>query len=116
MSFDGDNQPEQAAGSMRKAIRAAWRMSLRHAAALALVGWYLMVPQSTLPANVAYKRPLSTWQTIQAFDTAEECQDYLSTFFQRSREKAALNMLEPAYRDFMFAQCVASDDPRLKAK
>jgi hypothetical protein len=25
-----------------------------------------------------------------------------------------LNMLEPAYRDYMFAECVASDDPRLK--
>lgn len=91
-------------------------MNLRHAAALALVGWYLMIPQSALPPNVAYKKPLSTWQTIQSFDTADECQDYLSDFFQRSREKAALNMLEPAYRDFMFAQCVASDDPRLKAK
>jgi hypothetical protein len=28
----------------------------------------------------------------------------------------ALNMLEPAYRYFMFAECIASDDPRLKEK
>lgn len=116
MSFDGDNQPERAGGGAAETIRKGWFAGLRHAAAIALVGWYLMIPRSTLPANVAYKKPLSTWQTIQAFDTAEQCQDYLSNFFQRSREKAALNMLEPAYRDFMFAQCVASDDPRLKAK
>lgn len=93
--------------------------AITQAAALALMGWmgwYLMIPRSTLPPDIAYKRPLSTWQTLQAFDTAEQCEDYLNNFFQDSREAAALNMLEPAYRDFMFAKCVASDDPRLKAK
>ena len=37
-------------------------------------------------------------------------------FFEDSRQKVALNMLKPAYRDFMFAECIASDDPRLKEK
>lgn len=84
-----------------------------HAAALALMGWYLLIPPATLPPNVSYRSPLSKWQTISAFDSADECQDFLTTFFQTSRQKAALNLLEPAYRDFMFAKCVASDDPRL---
>ena len=43
-----------------------------------------------------------------------ECEDFLSTFFEHSREKEALNMLEPPYRDYMFAECVASDNLRLK--
>jgi hypothetical protein len=30
--------------------------------------------------------------------------------------KKALNMLEPAYRDYMFAECIAIDDLRLKEK
>jgi len=91
-------------------------MKLRPAAALTLVGWYLMIPSSTLPPGVAYKEPLSKWQIVRGFDTAEGCDDFLSTFFEGSQQKQALNMLEPAYRDYMFAQCVATDDPRLKEK
>ena len=91
-------------------------MKLCHSAALTLVGWYLMTPSSTLPRGVAYKEPLRKWQIVRGFDTAEDCEDFLSTFFENSREKEALNMLEPAYRDYMFAECVATDDPRLKGK
>jgi len=91
-------------------------MKPRHAAALTLVGWYLMIPSSTLPPGVAYKGPLRKWQIVRGFDTADDCQDFLGSFFEDSRQKQALNMLEPAYRDYMFAECVASDDPRLKEK
>jgi hypothetical protein len=89
-------------------------MKPRLAAALALVGWYLMIPASTLPPGVAYKEPLRKWQIVRGFDIADECEDFLSTFFEHSREKQALNMLEPTYRDYMFAECVSSDDLRLK--
>jgi hypothetical protein len=91
-------------------------MKLRHAAALALVGWYLMIPSSTLPPGVAYKEPLRKWQIVRGFDTANDCDDFLSTFFESSQQKQALNILEPAYRDYMFAECIATDDPRLKEK
>ena len=91
-------------------------MKRRHAAALALVGWYLIIPLSTLPQSVAYKEPLSKWQIVQGFDTADDCNDFLSTFFADSRQKRALNLLEPAYRDYMFAECISTDDPRLKEK
>jgi len=86
------------------------------AAALALLGWYLLVPPSTLPPSVAYKEPLRKWQMVRGFDTADDCEEFLSTFYEQSREKQSLDMLEPAYRDYMFAKCVASDDPRLKEK
>jgi hypothetical protein len=89
-------------------------MKTRHV--LALVGWYLMIPSSTLPTGVAYKEPLSKWQIVRGFDTADDCQDFLGTFFEESQQKRALNLLEPANRDYMFAECVASDDPRLKEK
>ena len=87
-----------------------------HAAALALLGWYLIIPSSTLPPSVAYKEPLARWQIVRGFDTADPCEDFLNTFFEESREKQSLSMLEPAYRDYMFAKCVASDDPRFKEK
>jgi hypothetical protein len=91
-------------------------MCPRHVTALALVGWYLMIPPSTLPPGVAYKEPLRKWRIVQGFDTADDCQDFLGTFSEDSQQKQALNMLEPAYRDYMFAECVATDDPRLKEK
>ena len=89
-------------------------MKPRHAAALALVGWYLIIPLSTLPPGVAYKEPLTKWQIVQGFDTADDCNDFLSTFFEDSQQKRALNLLGPAYRDYMFAECISTDDPRLK--
>jgi hypothetical protein len=48
--------------------------------------------------------------------SADDCDDFLSTFFEHSRQKQALNMLEPAYRDYVFAECISTDDPRLKEK
>ncbi len=88
-------------------------MKPRHAVALALAGWYLMIPPSTQPPGVGYKEPLGNWQVVRVFDTADECEDFLSTFFEQSRKKQSLNILEPAYRDYMFAECIGSDDPRL---
>jgi hypothetical protein len=91
-------------------------MMYRRAAALALASWYLMTPSSIFPPSVAYNKPLRKWQIVRGFDTADACEDFLNTFFEESQVKRALNMLEPAYRDYMFAECVASDDPRLKEK
>jgi hypothetical protein len=92
-------------------------MKTRTAAALALVlvGWYLMVPPSKLSSN-AYKQPLNRWQVIQGFDRADDCEDFKGNYFESSRQERALGVLNPAYRDYMFAQCVASDDPRLRGK
>ena len=44
-------------------------MNLRHAAALALVGWYLMVPPLSNPSA-----PLSKWNLYRSYDTARECE------------------------------------------
>jgi hypothetical protein len=57
-------------------------MTLRKAAALALVGWYLMMPPwGKLNA------PLSEWVVYQSFDSAENCAaarkvlvDYLANY------------------------------------
>jgi len=53
-------------------------MTFRHAAALALVGWYLMLPplSQTVRFEVDYKAPLNSWQIMRAFDKAEACEDY----------------------------------------
>ena len=91
-------------------------MKTRPAAALALVGWYLMVPPANLSKTDAYKQPLNRWVIVRSFDTADDCEDFQDTFFESSREAETLGTLSPAHRDYMFATCVASDDPRIKGK
>jgi hypothetical protein len=94
-------------------------MKPRYAAALALVGWYLMTtnPRSSLP--------LSLWTITKSFDTAAQC------------EAVRLADEQQAARDFLRKQnvsvgqinfdsvvgwnlanelCIASDDSRLKEK
>jgi len=86
-------------------------MALRDAAALALVGWYLMVPPAERGTKqLDYRAPLSTWAIIQSFDTAQSCE----AFIAKSLKGAPLikgpkgeALVEIPYR------CVATDDPRL---
>ncbi len=109
-------------------------MNLRHAAALALVGWYLMVPPSladtswicghsfsaelsrewlgwgrgcdTMQRTVAFDAPVSQWREAAPFETLAECEADRETL-HKSSESAT-----PSFN----AQCVATDDPRLKEK
>jgi hypothetical protein len=70
-------------------------------------------PPSTVAPDVSYyKAPSRKWHIVRDFNTADDCEDSRSSFFEHSRRKVALNMLEPAYRDFVFAECIATDDPR----
>jgi hypothetical protein len=53
------------------------RMNLRHAAALALVGWYLMMPPLAGPnasnLRVDLTAKLSQWEIVDSFDSADVC-------------------------------------------
>jgi hypothetical protein len=92
----------------------------RHAAALALVGWYLMVPPllPRLSEGEPYLgflplAPLSQW-TIVDFDSARGCIDAHARLL-RDRVMKNVNdeiRIEQAYS----ARCIATDDPRLKEK
>ncbi len=117
-------------------------MSARHAAALALVGWYLLSPpldHST--GQVVQKSSLRNWGTVGTFATFAKCQA------KRQEEITSFadvrNQLSPAEDEYyehqydvmtkwplgtsrksrglglkaaMASACVASDDPRLKSK
>jgi hypothetical protein len=102
-------------------------MKPRHAAALALMGWYLIFPPPRTADDVPDpKAPLSEWQKIGPFDTIEDCQKYPSHLLEimhgfyvdhpeigESGERR-----DNADRKALFAhsQCVTTDDPRLKGK
>ena len=88
-------------------------MRFRHAAALALVGWYLML----LPNDDQLHIFDVPWEATQrSFDNAKECED--------ARAKAVVPQLpvsvgpgakpqKPIERAFY---CISSDDPRLKSQ
>jgi hypothetical protein len=80
---------------------------------LFLIGWYLMIPPLSGGSGAAkYDRdaPLARWFVYGAYDSAHECEG--SKFLNREGVKQRpQDALKGA---FDAAQCIATDDPRLK--
>ena len=117
-------------------------MNPRHAAALALVGWYLISPpvfenKKTGDEKILREAPLAHWDVRDSFDTAAECRrlrdDNSAAALKRSKKEdaqidaqvdAEMKWEKGATRKAtqtdvsveMMAKCIASDDPRLKEK
>jgi hypothetical protein len=111
-------------------------LSIRHAAALALVGWYLMIPpgaSSGLSGKEALSAPLSEWRHGASFDSADHCERILNTIRRNSAAeyKTAVKAWHAKYdnqhadralhalaveKTAEYSQCVASDDARLKER
>jgi len=90
-------------------------MKPRHAAVLALVGWYLMVP---IPGNDPIPDPaitFSKWINIRSFDSAERCEDGRLKVIESGVGGPQLMGYpkEEVKKVLLLSQCVASDDPRL---
>jgi hypothetical protein len=83
---------------------------VRNAAALALVGWYLMVP--LIKDGQARDLPIAEWVHVDSFDTAKDCRDGA---FQGAYRAARLHgKTSDEYKAAMSFECIATDDPRLK--
>lgn len=109
-------------------------MNLRHAAALTLVGWYLMIPPPQ-DFGAPRKTSLSQWDQVSAFDTAAACEASLADLWDCAQELrknprggAACAKIENSKTLFVDigtgereklvyrlanVRCVATDDPRL---
>jgi hypothetical protein len=91
-------------------------MKLGHFAAIALAGWFLLMP----PTSVDFPRgnvdaPLNVW--IKAgngtiFRTQDECEHVLDRRRRLTNNRGSKTSL----KYLGTAQCVSVDDPRLKAK
>ena len=91
-------------------------MKTRHAAALALVGWYLLIPPWAVMGLVTKPIPdpdaaLSNWVHEGNFDSAGACDHALSQFLDAAQREPLADRSRAN-----FAQCIATDDPRLKEK
>jgi hypothetical protein len=105
-------------------------MKARHAAALAIVAWYLMIPPIGIDNKVDVRAPLSQWRKGVKFDLEKECDDSLKDAIQNpmtpDEYKAAAAAtrkarMHPLSKSEMTkrteeSKCVAEDDPRLKKK
>jgi hypothetical protein len=88
-------------------------VSRRHTAALAFVGWYLLLPpRGWRPEDLAkplgqrqgsiplLESPYSEWSIQKTFDSARECEALKQEFWSDPGREYAI--------------CITSDDPRLK--
>ena len=100
-------------------------MNLRHAAVLALLAWYLMVPPA-IPSTdeVNQSAPLSQWRIRHIFPHNEGCEaakarlrdQALAAQTQRDALARRSQRNPDSHCVLCKAQCVAEDDPRLKGK
>jgi hypothetical protein len=106
-------------------------MNLRHAAAFALVGWYLMAPPLGNDLKSRTGAPLYEWQSTavssddsdepgtphEPFLTLVECEAQKAALKQGYLDESKKNPSEKMFLRFSEnagdAQCVKSDDPRL---
>jgi hypothetical protein len=106
-------------------------MKLRHAAAIALVGWCLMLPPLANEVKppiahrtVALSASLSEWCLIQCFDTADKCEGLRQKWYDDGAHKLDVlisyngRFTMSLYGVFaqLFVRCVADNDPGVKGR
>jgi|SRR5580692_6762514 hypothetical protein len=104
-------------------------MKPRHAAALALVVWWLMTPPFTgvgpNPREASLDRaipdpeaPLSKWLWSGSFESVDACQhEQQKQVADAQKRELNLPVAErdgEVVKDFLLGECIAIDDPRLK--
>jgi hypothetical protein len=95
-------------------------MNLRHAA-LALVGWYLLIPNPRRPTL-----PFVYWTQEGRYDTLARCEesqrewvecvnrpDYRKPGAKPCKSEGGKYSPEEDRKTFELSECIASDDPRL---
>jgi len=98
-------------------------MKPRHAAAFALVGWYLLLPP-TFPdqLKVNIDAPISKWEHYAAFDSAQDCESTIQYLNDQDKKFTSAQRANPTTDEqsraeqHVMSECIATDDPRLKEK
>ena len=87
-------------------------MKVRHTAALALAGWYLMMPPLG-NGKVYVNAPLSTWQIVVSLETLEDCKSVIRNYKKHPAEMSDPQVRELIERRNSLAMCVSENDPRI---
>ena len=93
----------------------------RHAGTRALVGWYLLTaPPMSGPERAGVAEPISEWNFESSYDSASECEVARKAMIEKGMihlNPGGINDGLPLMLEIMkSAQCIATDDPRLKRK
>jgi hypothetical protein len=97
-------------------------VNLHHITALALVGWYLMLPPDGKPTA-----PLSQWTLVRSYDNVGACEklrdDSITAAMQlwsaarrKNPESQETETAKQVWKESYDPKCIASDDPRLREK
>src|ERR1700730_3819675 len=88
-----------------------------HAAVLALVGWYLMVPppvlHSSLPVDLG--APLSEWRLFSVHDSAAECEQGLVAFYKVAKTELVANPADEIGYNFTSLRTLSVSPPTIRA-
>jgi hypothetical protein len=71
-------------------------MNFQHAAALALVGWYLMTPPAAPSGGYDNAAPLGKWFVYGGYDSAQECEG--AKFLDREGLKQPYDLLADDFK------------------
>jgi hypothetical protein len=92
------------------------QVKCRHTAALAMVGWYLIVPPWRGPGAFNTDAPLSAWLMFGSFNSADQCSNEQDRRVRNLRNAINLEERKRSFNERLYtaAKCIASNDPRLK--
>ncbi len=95
-------------------------MRIGHRAAIALLGWALILPRYDLDGRVEDKAPLSSWKIHSSYDSRADCEqvrqqmvEIASEFIDEQERRAELDGISQA-SVMIAAKCVANDNSPLK--
>ena len=92
-------------------------MKSRRAAALALVGWYLLLPPPGPTRDVDTSLPLTIWYRVkEVYASKTDCEKAKFGLINLPRANPADPNEQSKLRGEMAGICVSTDDPRLKEK
>ena len=85
-------------------------MKSQLAALLAVAGWYLMTPPAQPNGRFDTSAPISKWRIEAGFASSDDCKKTVATLGSKAAQEGRPGDVEAIKN----AQCVATDDPRLK--
>ena len=105
-------------------------MKPRHAAALALVGWFLLIPPVFSPMGQHHRSfndlhaPLNKWDIVSRFDSRAGCEKEKEHLRAEAPPRIRFGREHPDQEPngnvlavaeaWQLAECIATDDPRLR--